>query len=820
MKAGASLKPVKNSPKVLPEQRMNYHLHRQGRSEGTFSLEELRRRRATGDLTGTELVWRTGMPTWQPLDAVLRQPPEFPPGPPPAPRPKSNTAAKCIVIGAIAVFVAGAVGVGLMVKKMHSAFQEALSGAGGMAGVAVAGKPVVWTTNTLTAAHVRRRGRAFRERQWVGGYAQHGEHNAACDAAVREFLAAWLELNFGDPPATNTHVVQDLADRLAADPACRDPLALAVTGVNPLEGHEARRRLERAWAGFPASRHRAYPKWYTAVMLARHLDDSPNRRTRLDAAAVDLFRSQFQDGSLQPEDQPELADILLDGWGKEFFERNGTVVQQMTAEAGKTFEWLALVLEGENHTDAAWKLRGSGWANNVTAEGWKGFNRELAAARACLTRAWELRPDWPQAPALMVRVATGDAGAAEMRRWFDRATTAQLDHAPAWKSMRWGLRPRWHGSHAAMLALGRAAVATGRFDTDVPWRFYDVVRDLEAESELIPGEHLYGRDDLWPEFQKMYEGYIHEPSRAAARDGWRGSYAVLAHLAGRHNTARAQLEALHWRPLPHNLDRWGVELSLLPLEVAALTGARSNEVNQAEGHFRDGELDAADRAYEPLSGDPNVDDRTRAFARHRRATIALEQRFQRGQWINVLPAATHDPAWFVARGDAERLAAGALEVRSGAEGHLLFPRARVGREFEIKGEFEVRQSSSGDFQAGLVLGLPQLTSADWWSFRLKRNADEGDIASLGQGWARPQWFKPVKLNDGPNTFHFRLANGRVSASVNGQPVLDNVAPPRNVRVADEEFRVGLGAFNDRNETVIHYRKLEVRRLQAASGGVR
>src|SRR5881275_1173576 len=71
---------------------MDYHLHREGQSVGVFPLEELRRRRATGELTGSELVWREGMPNWATLDTMLQtdsgaQPPPIPAA---ALKPKSN----------------------------------------------------------------------------------------------------------------------------------------------------------------------------------------------------------------------------------------------------------------------------------------------------------------------------------------------------------------------------------------------------------------------------------------------------------------------------------------------------------------------------------------------------------------------------------------------------------------------------------------------------------------------------------------------------------------------------------------------------------
>lgn len=49
---------------------MNYHLNRDGQDLGVFSVEELQRRRAAGELSGSELVWTTGMAEWQTLDSI------------------------------------------------------------------------------------------------------------------------------------------------------------------------------------------------------------------------------------------------------------------------------------------------------------------------------------------------------------------------------------------------------------------------------------------------------------------------------------------------------------------------------------------------------------------------------------------------------------------------------------------------------------------------------------------------------------------------------------------------------------------------------
>jgi hypothetical protein len=68
------------------------------------------------------------------------------------------------------------------------------------------------------------------------------------------------------------------------------------------------------------------------------------------------------------------------------------------------------------------------------------------------------------------------------------------------------------------------------------------------------------------------------------------------------------------------------------------------------------------------------------------------------------------------------------------------------------------------------------------------------------------------LNYGRNTFDFRLHGDTCSASVNGVEVLSNAQAPENIRVPAGEFRLGLGAYNDSNDTVIRYRNVQVRKI--------
>ncbi|MGA3283782.1 MAG: hypothetical protein ABSD57_04905 [Verrucomicrobiota bacterium] len=397
-----------------------------------------------------------------------------------------------------------------------------------------------------------------------------------------------------------------------------------------------------------------------------------------------------------------------------------------------------------------------------------------------------------------------------MRTWFDRTVAAQIDYPGAWSEMRWGLRPRWYGSEKAMLAFGVAALNTGRFDTDVPRKYLDCVYDMESEMELPPGRHIFGRDNIWPDLKRMYEGYV--AKAPDYRDGWRTSYAVAAYLAGKYDVARAQLEALDWKPVSRNLDGWNVDLSLMPLEVAARTGPLGEKISAAESARDSGDISAALKKYSGLENATDADARTHEFVRDRLALLAVEERLKKGGWVDLLPSGADDPNWVFSFGQARRLPDGALEVKSGAKGHLLFSRAQAGAAFEIEGAFEVVHSANKNFQAGVVMGVPDFDGYNWYGFRIKRHDEEGDVVCLGRGWTRQQISQHVVLNDVTNSFDFIYQKGKVSASVNGVEIFHRVAPPVTISVPDNSFLLGLGAFNDSTSTVIRYRHVQARRL--------
>jgi hypothetical protein len=796
---------------------MDYHLARNGQNLGVFSVEELQRRRATGELSGADLVWREGMATWVPLDSILQPaaPSSVPPFVPPAiastPVPTAKARRKgvlfwVILTGAFVLlvsFVLLAVFVVSFVKGFREAYRSSTTARQGSADLAT--KPITAATNSFTEKDAKQRARAFRVRQYIDGYRQNGRHDTPCDADATRFLDAWLAWEYGG--STNLSDPHPLADKLVAQPGCNDPLVLTIAAAACNNRAEKARRLQAALDGFDSSRHKAYPKFYAAVTLATDYGRQAARVEALDQTALNYLKQALTDGSFLPDDEPVLAEIFINGWGSGFLERKGEELSTAIKQA-RGFQWLGLVIEGECHIDLAWKARGSGWADSVTPEGWKGFSDHLSKAHAALNQAWKLHPDRAVAPARMITVAMGESDAADMRTWFDRAIAAQIDYPRAWKDYRWGLRPRWFGSHEALLALGYQAVDTKRFDTDVPRKLFDCISDVESELQEGRGEHIYGRLDIWPHLQEMYEGYIADPSQPDSRNGWRNSYSIVAYLAGQYAVARQQLEALNWKPV--NLTGWGSDLSLMPLKIAALTSPCSNQVERAETAYEQLDLEKGRKLFAEIDSSQSADDRTRQFCQARSDALKQELTLARGDWVDLLPADDKDPNWVFFEDKVRHLEDGGLEVSSDQRGHGFYCRTRVGPEFELTGQIEFVRSSTKSSEAGILMGLPDNTGSVWYSFRLYRN-DQTNVAILSSGWASQSVIRKTALNDDRNSFQLRVTEGAADAWVNGNQVFHRAFKSSGLRLAEDSF-IGLGAPGEYNETVVRYRNIRVRRL--------
>lgn len=207
--------------------------------------------------------------------------------------------------------------------------------------------------------------------------------------------------------------------------------------------------------------------------------------------------------------------------------------------------WFTRLIRALWHIEHAWNLRGGGYADRVTEEGWSGFGAHMKKARVLLLQCWDEHPECPEAAAELVRVTMGVGGVAgdSPRFWFDEAVAAQFDFRDAYDRLRWSLRPRWGGSHGEMLAYGRECLATERFDTDVPWQFHLVLKEIGSEINDL--RDVYQLDGVYDDYQKLLAGYRDRGDAAPALvRRWESRAACVAWLAGHNDAAQQALDRL------------------------------------------------------------------------------------------------------------------------------------------------------------------------------------------------------------------------------------------------------------------------------------
>ena len=166
-------------------------------------------------------------------------------------------------------------------------------------------------------------------------------------------------------------------------------------------------------------------------------------------------------------------------------------------KADKVHPWMKKMVEGCYYDALGWKLRGSGYANTVTEEGWRGFKENIEKAANCLTKAWELDRTVPYAAAQMIYVVnSGAESQLSPRDWFDRAVQTRMDYDPAYRFLVHHLLPQWSGSHGEMYQFGLECMKTNRYDTAVPFQLLEILFQID--------EQWGGKGEIWRE-EGVYE---------------------------------------------------------------------------------------------------------------------------------------------------------------------------------------------------------------------------------------------------------------------------------------------------------------------------
>lgn len=186
----------------------------------------------------------------------------------------------------------------------------------------------------------------------------------------------------------------------------------------------------------------------------------------------------------------------------------------------------------------AWSYRGSGYSDSVSQEQAQAFQEMMGRAQADLEKAYDLDSRYPQAPTLMIRVATGRGlPEQDMELWYERAMKAFPGYGSACFARMNHLLPKWHGTAEKALAAARECAARKGPKSNRAL----AVPAVHKELALLSGkpEEYYQRPGIWEEVVKTFTDHLKDfPNDLGARN----EYALAAVQAKKHDMARRQLE--------------------------------------------------------------------------------------------------------------------------------------------------------------------------------------------------------------------------------------------------------------------------------------
>jgi hypothetical protein len=383
----------------------------------------------------------------------------------------------------------------------------------------------------------------------------HGQPWAASAARLLDDLAGgFAEI----PGAISTPALR--AEALAVtDMGCDDPMALYACGIGYQTSQQVDKALElyaKALARFKAT---AYPAARTFSCIGRMLNCHLMKEGKTDSPETETLIEEWISSGTRAMREVSTGEVV----GRQFygkvlgslFDGNNEIRERLhTAliaeiDRGGVNPWLGAMVKGYAELDRAWAARGGGYA--MTAEGRKGFAQHLDLAEKAFNAAWAFDQTLAQAPTGMIIVCKGkSSGFAAERMWMNRVLSAQMDFMDAYPDLFTAWLPRWGGTHEAILAVGRQALATKAFDTDVPEAllrsFRTVARDLQ-DTKGDPNQ-VWRNAQVWSDIQTLFDGYLAEPSREAVRDWDLSRYAAHAWKCGKNDLTSIILKRIKGKP--------------------------------------------------------------------------------------------------------------------------------------------------------------------------------------------------------------------------------------------------------------------------------
>jgi hypothetical protein len=344
----------------------------------------------------------------------------------------------------------------------------------------------------------------------------------------------------------------------------------------------------------------------------------------------------IKDGSYSSEFEPVLVRDFIDWLGNiDELEQSSFELLKTSIETSPHSEWAKETILADLEVRWAWRIRGGHWAHLVKEDSWKGFVEHLELASKHAEKAYELRPDRPEAPSKMLIVHMGlSSGPIKLREWFDRAIKAQFDYAGAYVGLANACSTRWGGNDEMVLALGCRFAETNRYDTDVPTQLFYACKRIAIERADARSvfSHPQVKEAVIGYAKAMLDQPEAEPSRTlrnqslAAISAWLAGDDALAAAALKKTRGRIDIEsARDLSAMLHHVD--GMKTSVL-----AGSGMWGEEMKTLEQLYRRQDARGLQQTLLTLSPDMVKDQAGKDYLAEIRAVVELPQKLAKGGW--------------------------------------------------------------------------------------------------------------------------------------------------------------------------------------------
>ncbi|MCE5238771.1 hypothetical protein LLH23_09805 [bacterium] len=722
-----------------------------------------------------------------------------------------------IVVGVLVTFLLVSITGGIFIVRNLGRLTHPLLGVG----KTYAGKPIPCGPEAMTGRKMTDYQVGYYRKQLVVAYQQVGKHDSRWDATAEKYLQG-LALRYAGHPDMPDDQWEGPVVKALERLQCDDPLVLSRIAQYYRHQHDYRKAEAYARRALPGLKQLQYPATvlaWTYHIMACVKGEVGHSLERADfqwrPLAINAYADAADKKYFGPYEQSALWADLTDIMESDF-RRSQAVVVKALKDRPNTDPWLLNMAWGQHCKDYAWVNRGTGWAQDVKPQQWEQFGKYSQLARGYYEKAYAVHPEYPEPASAMICIvnSAGGRGTETERQWFDRCVAAQLDYSGAYYGMLNSLLPRWGGSHEAMLAFGQECLATGRFDTDVPFMYSEAV-DYIANRDR--DDTVWRQPEVFDGLRQCFEGYIavsekspYPVDRDKVKD-FRTRLAVKAYQTGNMDVARQQLDALHGQLDRAAMDRnWGERLELVAGEIYAVTGSNKEKVTQAENLFQTQKTAEALGAFQQLLKQEQ-EPHARFYLRDRLQTLQWEKQLQANQWVALNP--TPDlVGWSPWQGEIRPLPTGnGFVMRPGETYALMICSIRPGRWYEMQCDVEFPPREVQGIEAGFLVDVATATSDPYYdTFRIIRSPTTG---YCGSGWGEDQ---EHALTAVPQELRMRIVqcDDRVTFYMNEQTVF------QDRRLTHDDFRlegphtVGIGGetYPDPRQPVI-YRNIRIHKMK-------